>query len=343
MPGKRHFRFLVIATLAALVVTLEAALPRVSADGDEDKNRDMDQDQARPIPDKAELKYPNLGSHLDQLAARVEEGETTAEDAAAGASMHREESVAVTIYLSSNVDEVVAFLEENGGDPRNVGEDYIEAYVPVSLLGPVSEQPEVIRVREIVPPQPDFGDFTSQGVPAHGSSAWHRAGYTGRGVKVGIIDGGFEGFGGLMGTELSATVQARCYTEVGVFTQNLTDCEDDDEEGDNHGTRVAETVMDIAPEVSLYIANPISRGDSKAVVDWMVSEGVSVINRSQSSVFDGPGDGTYTSTDSPLRNVDRAVDGGMTWVNSAGNGARTTWFGEILRREWQWVDRIRGE
>jgi hypothetical protein len=66
----------------------------------------------------------------------------------------QEESVAVTIYLSGNVDEVVSFLEDNGGSPRNVGEDYIEAYVPVTLLGQTSEQPGVIRVREIIPPQP---------------------------------------------------------------------------------------------------------------------------------------------------------------------------------------------
>ena len=50
---------------------------------------------------------------------------------------------------------MVAFLEENGGDLRNVGEDYIEAYVPVMLLGPASEQPGVLRVREIIPPNPD--------------------------------------------------------------------------------------------------------------------------------------------------------------------------------------------
>ena len=36
-----------------------------------------------------------------------------------------------------------------------MGADYIEAYVPVSLLGAVSEQAGVIRVREIVPPQAD--------------------------------------------------------------------------------------------------------------------------------------------------------------------------------------------
>ena len=114
-------------------------------------------DQALTIPDKGELKYPNLGSRLDELVASVEAGQTTAEEAAKGAAVHSGASVAVTIYLSGSVDGVVAFLEENGGDPRNVGEDYIEAYVPVSLLGSVSEQPGVIRVREIVPPEPGRG------------------------------------------------------------------------------------------------------------------------------------------------------------------------------------------
>ena len=318
MPGKTPCRFLAIAIWAALAVILAVALPGVTADGDED--------QAPPIPEKAELKYPNLGSRLDQLVAGVEDGETTAEDAAAGASMHREESVAVTIYLSGSVDDVVQFLEDFGGDPRNVGEDYIEAYVPVSLLGPVSEQPGVLRVREIMPPQPDFGPITSQGVPAHGSAGWNQAGYSGRDVKVGIIDIGFEGFSGLMGTELPATVQAICYTEVGVFTSNLADCEGE-EEGDNHGTAVAEAVMDIAPDASLYIANPTSRADLQAAAEWMASEAVSVINHSVSWFFDGPGDGTSPLSSSPLRTVDRAVANDMIWVNSAGNNAQKTWFG----------------
>ena len=114
-------------------------------------------DQALPIPDKGKLNYPNLGSRLDGLVASVEAGQATAEEAAADTPVHSGESVAVTIYLSGSVDEVVAFLEENGGDPRNVGEDYVEAYVPVSLLGPVSDRPGVIRVREIVPPEPGRG------------------------------------------------------------------------------------------------------------------------------------------------------------------------------------------
>ena len=110
-------------------------------------------DQAMLIPEKKALKYPNLGSHLNQLVASVEAGQATAEKAAEGAAIHQGESVAVTIHLSGNADDVAQFLEDNGADPRNVGEDYIEAYVPVTLLGSVSERPGVIRVREIIGPE----------------------------------------------------------------------------------------------------------------------------------------------------------------------------------------------
>ena len=324
------FRFLAIATLTALVVTLAVALPGVSADGGEDGKRDdYSHDQAPPIPDKGELNYPNLGSHLDELVTGVEEGQATSKDAAVETPVHSGESVAVTIYLTGNVDDVVSFLEDNGGDPRNVGEDYIEAYVPVALLGPVSEQTGVIRVREIVPPLPaqNVQRVAGHGPAAHLSASWNQAGYSGQGVKVGVIDGhiAFNDFRDLMGTELPATVQARCHTDIGVFTQNLADCEDA-EEGGNHGTLVAEAVVDIAPEVSLYIAGPLSSGDMRNAVDWMIREGVSVIVWAENRIFDGPGDGTSPFSDSPLRTVDQAVADGVVWVNSAGNNARSTWF-----------------
>ena len=44
------------------------------------------------------------------------------------------------------------------------------------------------------------------------------------------------------------------------------------------------------------------------------------------SPFDGPGDGTSPFGDSPLKTVDRAVDGDIIWVSSAGNEAQGTWF-----------------
>ena len=94
-----------------------------------------------------------------------------------------------------------------------------------------------------------------------------------------------------------------------------------------HGTIVAESVIDIAPEVSLYIAKPQSRGDLQDAAEWMASEGVSVINHSVGWTFDGPGDGTSPSSFSPLRTVDRAVASDIIWVNAAGNEAQDTWFG----------------
>ena len=324
---------LVITVLVTLTITLAISLgvatPNVYGDGE---------DSPPTLPEKPELKYPNLGSNLDQLAASALKGKTSAKGVAKDAPVHRKASVAVTIYLSGNVDDVVKFLEDNDGSPRNVDKDYIEAYVPVSLLGRVSEQPGVIRVRKIVPPattqpappQPPqpAQQVAGHGPPVHGSSAWNQAGLRGQGIKVGVIDlpFGFNGLSRLMGTELPSTVQARCYTSLGKFTRLLASCENSIL-GDNHGTLVAEAVIDIAPEVSLYIATPRSLGDLQNVTDWMVSQGVSVIVHSVTYEYDGPGDGTSPFRDSPLRAIDRAVAGGSVWVNGAGNNGQKTWFG----------------
>ena len=301
-------RLLAFIALAALAIPLAVVQP-IAGDGDEDQY---------DILEKRELKYPNLGSHLAQLVASVEAGEASAEEAAEDTAIHQDESVAVTIYLSGHAADVAQFLEDHGGDPRNVGEDYIEAYVPVLLLGPVSQQPGVIRVREIVPPQPIQTSqlITGHGPPAHGSAVWNQAGYGGQGVKVGIIDVGFKDLTSLMGAELPARVHGRCYTDIGVFTQNLADCEAVDEvtvgipecldavqrsaiRSAIHGTIVAESVIDIAPEVSLYIANPGSRADLQDAAEWMASQGVTVINHSVGWPLDGPGDGTSPNSASP--------------------------------------------
>ena len=183
MPSKRP---LILLLVFILTISLAAAVPIAYGDGGggpEDFS----------MPEKEEQAYPNLGSHLNQVVASVESGARTTQQAATDSPIHSGGSVAVTIWLSGNVDDVVAFLEDNGGDPRNVGEDYIEAYVPVTLLGQLSQQPGVLRVREIIPPQPKYGNITSQGVAAHLATAWHDVGYRGQGVKVGIIDGGFGG------------------------------------------------------------------------------------------------------------------------------------------------------
>ena len=283
-----------------------------------------------PAPPKRTRPLGNLDSMLSQLASSVQGGYSTAHDAASQAPMHAADSVAVTFYLNGDTAPLLAFLRANGGDPRNIGDDYVEAYVPVALLAEASEQPNVVRAQAIVPPQPaGKGSVISQGVTAHAANAWHTAGYTGAGVKVGVIDRGFEGFSALMGSELPANVTARCYTDIGVFTSNLADCENDSAVVSNrrHGTAVSETLLDIAPDATIYIANFRSAGDLKSTVDWMVAQSVDVINHSGTWTWDGPGDGTSPNSNSTLKSVDAAVTGGAMWANSAGNAARDTWFG----------------
>ena len=301
-----------------------------------------------PPPEPKRPPLGNLDSMLSRLVERVEQGVSTANAAAADAPISRGESVAVTFYTQGDAAALAEFLSANGGDPRNVGEGYVEAYAPVGLLVRASERAGVVRVDAIVPPQVagdmrlapgsdsdsletqnaprGRGSVVSQGVALHGADVWHAAGYTGAGVKVGVIDLGFDGFSALMGSELPASVTARCYTDIGVFTSNLADCESAES---TYGAYVAETLLDIAPDATLYISNPPSWADLKTTVDWMISQDVQVINRSVNNTWDGPGDGTSPYANSPLKSVDAAVSGGAVWANSVGNAARRTWHGQF--------------
>ena len=244
-----------------------------------------EQSNLPPLPPKEPPQYPNLDSNLNRLA-EVASSTLTPAGTDAARSNQDDEPVLVTLYIeASRVDEVREYLEENGIFVRNVGEDYIEAHVPPSQLGAASEQAGVLRVDTVVPvlpPQPTSANALSpaaisQGVGIHGADAWHGAGYRGENVKVGVIDSGFEGFARLQGTELPRNVVARCYfTTARAPSSSLSDCE----VNGNHGTTVAETLLDVAPSVTLYIANPITKGDFRSASDWMTGQGVTVINLS---------------------------------------------------------------
>ena len=279
-----------------------------------------------PPVEKEPLRYPNMDSHLNRLVEKTENTrrKTTSDTDQTTQSI---EPVLVTFYVSpDHINALREYLETNGVFVRNVGDDYIEAHVPPLLLAPASEQPGVLRVDTVIPPRSTQSRdrVISQGVGLHGADAWHNAGYRGRNVKVGVIDSGFEGFSQLQGGELPNNVTARCYFDgPQIPSSRLADCE---VEG-NHGTAVAETVADVVPDMELYISNPYSLGDLRNAVDWMVEQGVTVINVSLGYPYDGPGDGTSPSTNSPLKTIDAAVSSGVTWINAAGNDARKTWYG----------------
>ena len=287
---------------------------------------DVQEDFELPPVEKEPLTYPNMDSHLNRL---VEETESTRRETTSDAEQTTQsvEPVLVTFYvLPEHINALREYLEANGVFVRNVGDDYIEAHVPPLLLSPASEQPGVLRVDTVIPPRStqSRGRVISQGVGLHGADAWHNADYRGRNVKVGVIDRGFEGFSQLQGGELPNNVTARCYFDgPQTPSSRLADCEVES----NHGTAVAETVTDVAPDIELYISNPYSLGDLRNAVDWMVGQGVQIINVSLGYPYDGPGDGTSPDSDSPLRTIDAAVSNGITWINSGGNDAQNAWYG----------------
>ena len=95
MGRQRLFSLLAILML---LISLAIAVPVVHNDGPDDF----------AVPEKQDFQYPNLGSHLNQLAAAVEQGSLAPEQAAADSPISSGKSVAVTIFLTGNVDDVLA-------------------------------------------------------------------------------------------------------------------------------------------------------------------------------------------------------------------------------------------
>jgi len=164
-------------------------------------------------------------------------------------------------------------------------------------------------------------DPLEDGASVHNSTEWNDAGYTGAGVKVGVIDNGFRLYSDLR-MEIPAPAGENC------APGQPSDCLSAAEAGAAHGAAVAEAIHDIAPDAALYLSKAQSRGELSAAVDWMIEQGVDVINMSLSWSWDGPPGGSSPYGNGVGRSIDRAVRSGATWVNSAGNSATRAWSGE---------------
>jgi len=132
----------------------------------------------------------------------------------------------------------------------------------------------------------------------------------GEGVKVGIIDS-FAGFQRLLGTELPPPerVVYRSFTPSPGATA--------------HGTAVAEIIHDLAPMATLYLAEATTVAEVAQAVDWLISQGVHIINMSLNAPFAPPSDGRGLDAIT----VEKAAAHGILWVNSAGNYGNKHWRG----------------
>ena len=184
--------------------------------------------------------------------------------------------------------------------------DLIRALVPISMIDEISEDPKVQYLRMPLRPHPAV---VSEGRGVINADALQAMGVDGTGVKVAVIDAGFNGY--------DSSPEIWNVVEAVSFTGDITGG------GEEHGSGCAEIILDVAPNVSLYLYNINDSIDFGNAVNRAITQGVDIISCSLGWFNAGPYDGTGLICD--ITNTSNAS--GILFVNSAGNQAKRHYEG----------------
>ncbi len=192
----------------------------------------------------------------------------------------------------------------------------IEALVPARSLAALAHSRAVRFVREPARPVPE--SVRGQGVVATGAAKWHKAGAGGYGVKVAVVDVGFNGYRRSQGTgDLPASAVKVDFCGPGGF------------EAASHGTGVAEIVAEMAPDAKLYLVCIRDVAGLGLALAYAQAHGIQIVSHSASWFNTGRGDGSG-APDTPDGIVAAARAAGILWVNAAGNRAQQHWSGAFV-------------
>ena len=150
----------------------------------------------------------------------------------------------------------------------------------------------------------------------------HKKNITGKGVKVGILDFGFGYYGTLQQKGILPQPYAVRAFVNGESNTNLG--------GTIHGTACTEIVHQMAPDARIYLSQVgdgsggAGSGDIMAAAQWLVDQGVDVINFSGGGHF-----GAHDGTNELDKMVENVVSRGVLWVNAAGNEGDEHWLGAV--------------
>ena len=154
---------------------------------------------------------------------------------------------------------------------------------------------------------------TSEGIHTIESNVLNDINYTGLGVNVAVIDVGFN----VTNTEISSNIAnyMSFRSDNDITAGNDTD----------HGTGVAEIIVDIAPDVELYLYNVDVSSQTRIfnMMDHIIERGdIDIVSMSM-GWFSYFNNGT-----SPIsQKVNEVRDNGILWTNAAGNHANKHWNG----------------
>jgi uncharacterized repeat protein (TIGR01451 family) len=208
-----------------------------------------------------------------------------------------------------------------GGEVTGSGQEgtILQAWVPPAGLEALARHPDILAIRQparLVLLEESRGNYTSEALDDFNVQAWHQVGVTGQGVRIGIVDGGFQGYTALLGQELPARVTVRN------FVDGEGSAQVDGTTG--HGTAVAEIIHDIAPDARLFLAKASTNVDVEEAVAWLQDEQrVDIISTSIGFYNLAPGDGSG----SLAAMVAQARAAGILWITAAGNERDKHWGG----------------
>ncbi|NQU05131.1 MAG: S8 family serine peptidase, partial [Calditrichaeota bacterium] len=183
-------------------------------------------------------------------------------------------------------------------------EHFIIVRVPVGKLGSfAADMRDVMLVHR---PRRMITDVTSEGLELIGGDVFHDEDHTGEGVKVAIVDMGFNRLSdGQDEGELPADPTIRNFTN------------EDIEDGSVHGAACAEIVYDFVPDADFYLAKVFTDADMENAIDYLIEEEVDVITMSLSFPM-AMGD-YFQGQDPVCDKVSEAVESGIFYIDSGGN------------------------
>ncbi|MCC7369494.1 MAG: S8 family serine peptidase [Chloroflexi bacterium] len=198
-------------------------------------------------------------------------------------------------------------------------QDYLEAMVPLRQIEVLGMESAIVSINRAS--RPILSTVDQAMLNDIGAPIWSGNNFTGTGVKIGIIDGGFHDY----------TNGSR---NLGAISTEMTSCSETTSWGsERHGTDVAEIINSIAPDAEFYLAYVEGRSQLEAAVNCLNSKGVKIINMSMAFLYDegeGPGNG-YGAVGGSLHAVNLASALGMTFVGGTSNNGQRHWSGP-------WVD-----
>lgn len=259
--------------------------------------------------------HPRLDDALAELAAQPAGERAAAAPTTDGLTMQDGRVQARLVVAADGQDAARAAVVAAGGEVTGALDGALQVWLPPATLTAVADSPGVAYLGAPDYAQLAAADAVSEGVARAEATAWHVAGLRGQGVRIAIIDGGFQGYTAKLGSELPANV----------VVKNFVDGQPDAEVDATtpHGTACAEIVYDMAPSAQLYLIKIATDVDLDQAVSYAIAQNVDVISTSLTFLNITPGDGTGRFA----AMADRAQAAGILWTTAAGNYRETHWSG----------------